>query len=130
MIFWSGRSCCCVKKYKFRKLIKDFVLFLETTGCSSELTVKRKQETNQFNFEKVKLSSEINFSFETNSRNIEENSFNCGKTSVHTSKLHLLKVFELYTYNCIIAWLIEIELIDKMGLCFFSPCCIKFNMAQ
>ena len=31
-----------------------------------------------------------------NFRNIEEDSFNFGKTSVHTSKLHLLKVFELY----------------------------------
>ena len=57
-------------------------------------------------------------------RKIEENSFNFGRTSVHTPKLHLLKVFELYIYNCIIAWLFEIDLIDENGTLFlFTVLC-------
>ena len=90
---------------------------------------KKKRRDESIQLWKSEVSSEINFSFETNFRNIEENSFNFGKTSVHTSKLHLLRYLNLL-YNCIIAWLIEIDLFKQMGLCFFSPCCIKFNMAQ
>ena len=42
----------------------------------------------------------------------------------------LLLGYKLFIWNIVSLRLFEIDFISKMGLCFFSPCCIEFTMAQ
>ena len=52
-LIWEELLLC--ENINSEKFIEKVVLFLENTGCSSELAVKRKEEKNQFNFEKMKF---------------------------------------------------------------------------
>ena len=135
-LIWE-ELCLCENIYSLR-LAKKFVLFLDTTGCSSELIFwKRIFGILRICFINTSRKSLL-FIWTYRNYFLNETSEYWGtlfhlwkEVSSHiTTKLHFTQgIWTLY-YNCIIAWLIEIDLFKQMRLCFFSPCCIEFKMAQ